>query len=89
VDDFNQPQTYTQTLSTEVIDVPTPEPGFPGGPDGGGEFPVEPESTGDKIMRFIAGFLGFDSAPPSQNGGGIVVPIEQQPAPGVAGPGKG
>ncbi|HLF02884.1 MAG TPA: hypothetical protein VI547_12960 [Anaerolineales bacterium] len=64
VDDFNQPQIITETLTVEVIDIPTPEPGFSGGPNGDGLSPTEPESMWDKIVRFVAGFFGFDSAPP-------------------------
>lgn len=80
IDDFNQAQTLTETLTVEVTDMPTPEPGgFPGG----SERPsVEPESLGQMALRFIAGFLGFDSAPPQPSfeggpvqpsGGGVVI----------------
>jgi hypothetical protein len=62
IDDFNQPQSIVETLTVEVTDIPTPEPGL----NPGGEFPppTEPESAGQLFLRFIAGFLGFDSAPP-------------------------
>ena len=68
IDDFNQPQTLTETLTVEVTDMPTPEPGsFPGGSEPPS---VEPESLGQMALRFIAGFLGFDSAPPQPSFGG-------------------
>ncbi len=62
-DDFNQPRTITQTLTVEVLEMPTPE--FP--TDG---FPIEPpapvqETFWQKALRFLRGLIGLDSAEPT------------------------
>lgn len=62
-DDFNQPRTITQTLTVEVMEMPTPE--FP--TDG---FPTEPpppveETFWQKVLRFLRGLIGLDSAEPT------------------------
>lgn len=77
-DDFNQARKIEQVLNLIVMEgAPVMEPGGQMGPDGmpidpgmggmeGGEFPqpaVE-ETTWDKVLRFIKGFLGLDSAVP-------------------------
>jgi hypothetical protein len=67
VDDFNQSQTIVRKLTVDVADVPTPEPGL--GPGGGPAAAPEPETPAQMILRFIAGFLGFDSAPPAPPAG--------------------
>ena len=78
IDDFNQPQTLTEVLSVEVLDIPTPDPNVGGGP--GGEFPPsEPETLTDMILRFLGGLLGLDSAPPQNSA--IPVEAEVQVAP--------
>jgi hypothetical protein len=63
VDDFNKPQTIQQVLSLDVLEAaPVPE----GAGGGGGEIPgpvVQPESFWDKVLRFMRGLLGLDSAP--------------------------
>ncbi len=71
-DDFNQPRTITQTLTVEVLEMPTPE--FP--TDG---FPVEPpapvqETFWQKALRFLRGLIGLDSAEPT--------PAPSDPLPG-------
>lgn len=89
VDDFNQPQVITKTLTVEVLDAPIIDPGFPGGEGGGFEPPpAEPESLWQKILRFISGLLGFDSGPAESGGGdqpqplpgeGVPIPVEVKP----------
>jgi hypothetical protein len=89
VDDFNQPQVITKTLTVEVLDAPVVEPGFPNGQGGGGfePTPAEPESLWQKILRFISGLLGFDSGTADSGGGeqlpppgeGVPVPVEVKP----------
>lgn len=92
VDDFNQPQVITKTLSVEALEAPVIEPGGPGGPNGGGGFeppPAAPETFWQKILRFIGGLLGFDSGPADSGGGqpqplpppgeGVPVPVEVKP----------
>lgn len=71
-DDFNQPRTITQTLTVEVMEMPAPE--FP--TDG---FPVEPpppaeETFWQKVLRFLRGLIGLDSAEPT--------PMPNNPLPG-------
>jgi hypothetical protein len=80
VDDFNQPQTITKTLMVEVIDIPTPPPS-PGGGDGGFPPLAEPEGPMQIVIRFISGFLGFDSGP-SNTAAGQPVQVETQPITG-------
>jgi len=66
LDDFNQPQEFTRTLSVEVM-----ESGGGGGGGGGfseGEIPIEPTASADEsfwrvLWRALLGLLGFDSAP--------------------------
>lgn len=62
-DDFNQPRTITQTLAVEVMEMPAPE--FP--TDG---FPVEPPPPAEetfwlRVLRFLRGLIGLDSAEPT------------------------
>ena len=71
-DDFNQPRTITQTLTVEVMEMTAPE--FP--TDG---FPVEPpppaeETFWQKVLRFLRGLIGLDSAEPT--------PMPNNPLPG-------
>ncbi len=83
IDDFNQPQIITEVLSVEVLDIPTPDPNVGGGP--GGEFsPSEPETLTDMILRFLAGFLGLDSAPPESTS--VPIPVESEIQVEPAGP---
>ena len=92
-DDFNQARTINRTLEIEVMEgfeEPIIEPGMEGG--GGGEVfpsPIE-ETTFQKIWRFVLGFFGLDSAPPSNNDPGIVPgPGIEEPVPVQPGAGKG
>jgi uncharacterized repeat protein (TIGR01451 family) len=64
IDDFNEAQTIQQTLTLEVLEAePIPEfPGGEGGPAIGPEV-AQPESFWDKVLRFLRGLLGLDSAP--------------------------
>ena len=61
-DDFNQPRTITQTLSLVVEEAPEMDP-FEDGmfPP---EMPQQPETFLQKVVRFIKGLLGLDSAVP-------------------------
>jgi hypothetical protein len=60
VDDVNQTQIFSQTLTVEVMDMP--QEGSPDGPLGPEELPEEaPETLMQKILRFIKGFLGLGS----------------------------
>jgi len=68
VDDLNQTQIISQTLTLEVMDIPQPDgpmgPDGPIGPDGpvGPDVPIEtPETLPQKLWRFIKGFLGLGS----------------------------
>ena len=81
VDDFNQPQTITQTLTVEVLDIPTPSPGEGGLPGEGGGLPSPAEAEGpiQLVIRFISGFLGFDSGPANA---GQAVQVETRPITG-------
>ncbi len=79
-DDFNQPQVITKTMQVNVEEAPTPEPGLQTTP-GNGETPSaesQPESFMGKVMRFIKGMIGLDSASPASPGG--------EPLPGDQGP---
>ena len=85
LDDFNEPQQLTQTLSVDVLDASFPEGG--GGGGGGFEGPIvetPPETFWDKLVRFLRGLLGLDSSapqpapteiPPSESGPGFPVPV--------------
>ena len=93
IDDFNQPRIIEKKLEVEVMEAVVEEfvdPSMSGG-GGGGEFPVEEETTLHKIFRFIKGLFGLDSSwpvwqPPGGGGGGgegEIVPA--QPIPGKGG----
>jgi hypothetical protein len=87
IDDFNQPQTITKTLSINVIEnqpMPTPDPN---NPDGGVVTPAGPETIWQKIWRFILGLFGLDSSAPSTEPG-IATPT-QLPVPQFNGGAKG
>jgi hypothetical protein len=73
-DDFNQPRTITQTLTVEVMDMPTPEfptDGFPPEPP-----PAAEETFWQKVLRFLRGLIGLDSAEPTP---APILPGEQPP----------
>jgi hypothetical protein len=78
-DDFNQPQKIVATLTVNVEESFVP----PEGEGNGGEVPppvpVE-ETLWDRIVRFLRGFFGLDSAPPT--------PQPSFPAPGESFPGE-
>src|SRR5215207_192406 len=93
-DDFNQARTVKRSLQIEVMEgfeEPILAPGTEGG--GGGEiFPTPaPETTLQKVWRFVLGLFGLDSAPPSNGDPGIVpAPGIEEPLPGPKpGSGKG
>jgi hypothetical protein len=86
VDDFNQPQVVEATLTVEVMQAPVIDPGGPDGPNGFEPPPPEPESLWQRILRFIAGLLGLNSAPASSSGDGggeVIRPEGEVPPPGV------
>ncbi|HQN05344.1 MAG TPA: hypothetical protein PK174_08005 [Anaerolineaceae bacterium] len=67
-DDFNQPREITQTLEVQVEEMPMPDPGSMGGPEGEGMVP-EPaaETFFQKVLRFFKGLLGLGSGKPETN----------------------
>jgi len=77
LDDFNQSQRIIQVLPVEVGEA---QPGFEGGGGGGGgdiglePTPQAPESFWQKVVRFIKGLFGLDSAPEIP----VVEPLIQQ-----------
>jgi hypothetical protein len=88
-DDFNQPRTVSQTLKVDI------QPAISVGPDtngdGSGVIPVEnpTETLWQKIVRFVKGLLGLDSAAPSTTPvlPDKTLPENQQPVPVPAVPG--
>lgn len=79
-DDFNQPRTISQTLTVEVMDMPTPEPFPPDGiPTDGGIPPVSEETVWQKILRFIRGLLGLGSQQPSTSPEPVIIPEGEVP----------
>jgi hypothetical protein len=67
-DDFNQLQVVTDTLSVTVEEMLAPEP-IPEGEGMGEEgFPIpeQPETLWQRVVRFLKGLLGLDSAAPTQ-----------------------
>ena len=92
-DDFNQPRTFTRTLTVTVEEAflePTPDPNMEGMEDVG--IPAaSDESFIHKVWRFALGLFGLDSAPPVNE-----VPLEDPsfqempiPLPAGGGGGKG
>lgn len=82
-DEFGQPETISQTLTIDVmapmvIEEPT------GPPVDEGPAP-EPETTWQKVWRFILGFIGLSSGRPAPVGGEMVPPGGEMP-PGGEGP---
>ncbi len=83
-DDFNQPRIVEQSMIVMVEEefiMPTEE--VPLGPDG---LPIpndEPavETIGQKILRFLKGLIGLDSAPPTQDAVPLDGGIEEQVKP--------
>ena len=63
LDDFNQTQVISQTMTIEVLDMGFIEPEMGGEESGEVEPPVEqPETFLQKIWRLILGLLGLDSS---------------------------
>jgi hypothetical protein len=79
-DDFNQARSIVKEIPIEVLEMPVMDPGL-GGPDGmgGEEIPVvvEPETFTDKVVRFLKGMVGLDSAVPTPE---MSFPVEELPA---------
>ncbi len=78
-DDFNQSRSIEQTLVLTVEPMPVYEdpygenPMDPSMPDMGS---MEPETIWQKILRFLLGLLGFDSAKPAEPE--YILPVEQE-----------
>lgn len=81
-DDFNQPQVINRTVTVDVQEMFMPEPEIPGGEgipgDGGLPLPEQPETFWQKVLRFLRGLFGLDSAP-SQPVPGEILPGEVPP----------
>lgn len=80
-DDFNQPQVITKTLTLEAMEAPVFEPP-PEGIPGEGGIPVDPtigqpETTWQKVVRFLKGLFGLDSGQPQQDPG--IMPGDMPP----------
>ncbi len=81
-DDFNQPRQITQTISIEVLEGAPIIPEGPGGEipgDGSGVPPVMEETFWQKVLRFLKGLVGLDSAQPQPSlnaGDGLNGPFE-------------
>ena len=97
-DDFNQPRTIQQSVLVEVMEGAPVSPENPVGPDGApinpdgssGQIPAVEETLWDKVLRFLKGLIGLDSAQPQPElpgGPGEMLPTES-PIPAPAG-GKG
>lgn len=86
LDDFNRPQTITQTFEVEVSDTPELPPVDPNQPGGEGVIPPQTvdESFGDQLLRFILGLIGLDSGRAQSQPN--VVPIEPSSPNGPSGP---
>ncbi len=79
-DDFNQPRTISQTLTVEVMEMPTPESFPPEGIPPDGEMPPTTQETGwQKFIRFIKGMLGLGSQQPSTSPEPIIIPEGETP----------
>ena len=97
-DDFNQPQVITKTLTLEAMEAPVFEPppeGIPGEggmPVDGGPIMGQPETTWQKVVRFLKGLFGLDSGQPQQEPGmmpGDMPPGEMPGGPAPVPSGKG
>ena len=93
-DDFNTVREIEQTVTLNVQEAPVVEPGIPGdGTNGEGVPPPVEETTWQKVLRFLKGLVGLDSAPPSNNptiinGPAEGIPPDVKPVPLPSG-GKG
>lgn len=67
IDDFSTPRVIQETLSVEVLPLEQGLDTGGGGGGGGREFdeplPAQPETLWTRILRFLRGLLGLDSAP--------------------------
>lgn len=63
LDDFNQPQSILQELSIEVMEASAFEPGAGEIPGTDVSSPTVQETAWQKVLRFLRGFFGLDSAP--------------------------
>jgi hypothetical protein len=70
LDDFQQPQKATYTLTVEVQDMPTPMPETEGGNQGNN--PEGELGILDRILRAVLGFFGL-STRDSNVGGGVII----------------
>jgi len=88
VDDFNQPQTITKTVSVNVMDAPLMPTPDPNNPDGGIVVPAAQETFWQKVWRFVLGLVGLDSSTPSTTPNNAI-PTEIPIPPIKGGGGKG
>jgi hypothetical protein len=87
-DDFNQSRTIIQVITLEIqeqqiIIEPTPRAD---GSNGEINPPAQDEDLGQKILRFLLGLFGLDSAAPQQSLPTDILPTEEVPLPGPMGP---
>jgi len=79
-DDFSQPSKYVDTIPVEIQEavIIGPETGVDGEVPGEEVIPTEsqPETIWQKILRFLRGFLGLNSAQPTP----VPIPSEEIPS---------
>lgn len=89
-DDFNTPRTFTKTLTVDVMEAMPIDPGFDPslGPDGQPlpdpgviDQPVD-ENFWQKVVRFLKGLFGLDSAPAGPEVPPESFPMEEMPGGG-------
>ncbi len=85
-DDFGDSQFVEQIFDIEVMDAPELPPEGEGPLPGEGEFPIDvpAETFWQRVLRFVRGFLGLDSAPLAPSG--PEEPMFEGPPPGESGP---
>ncbi len=88
-DDFNQPRSIVQVITLDIQEQPIiiePTPGPDDGSNNGGIPPAAEETVGDKILRFLLGLFGLDSAQPQPTVPTDMIPTEEVPPLGPMGP---
>jgi len=75
-DDFNTARSVTKTMTVNVVEMqvdPSLDPNNPNFNNGGNEV-MQPETTWQKIVRFVLGLFGLDSSAPA--GGSSPIQVE-------------